>query len=88
MRFLISALSVIFVVSFTPTFKAADIGDSNFGNLKDTGHLLKDLALEQSKRVTDEINELGPCKAISGTLLTTCKKSKQDTKDVGGGPSQ
>ena len=77
MRLLISMLSVVFVVSITPTSEAGD------------GPLIQNLALKQSKRVTDEINELrnfrkrqGPCTAMSGTLLSTCKNSKQGSRVV------
>ena len=86
MRLLISALSVVFFVSFTPASKAADIGDSNSGNVKDTGHLLKNLASEQSKKITTEINELGPCKAWAGTLTSTCKEFKKGGSKVIGPP--
>ena len=66
MRLLISALSVIFVVSFTPTSKAADIRDSNSGVVKDDGHSIKNFALEQSKRVTEQIDKGRPSKTRLG----------------------
>lgn len=69
MRFLISALSVIFVVSFTTTGKTGD------------GYLIQDLAVEQSKIVKDEINDRGSCRVMNGTLVWKCGKSKKDSKE-------
>ena len=43
-------ITVLFLVSFGSVSMAAEIGDSNIGNVKDTGHLLKNLASEQSKK--------------------------------------
>ena len=77
MRLLIFALSVVFVDLFAPISEASD------------GQLIQNLALKQSKRITDEINELrnfrkrqGPCAAMRGTLLSTCKNSKQGSRVV------
>ena len=75
MRLLISLLSVVFAVLFTPTSKAAD------------SHSVKNLVLKQTKRVREEINKLGTCKAMSGTLVWTCAKSK-DKKSFNGSPKR
>ena len=75
MRLLISLLSVVFAVLFTPTSKAAD------------SHSVKNLVLKQTKRVREEINKLGPCKAMSGTLIWTCAKSK-DKESFNGSPKR
>ena len=82
MRLLISALSVVIVVSFTPTSEAADIGDSNSGVVRDDGHSIKNFALEQSKRVTEQIGKFGPCYTMSGALVCTCRKSKEDPQNI------
>ena len=70
MKLLNFVLSIVFLFSSVLTSIANE-------NVKDTGHLLKTIALEQSKKVTSEINELGPCKAWNGTLISTCKKFKK-----------
>ena len=66
MRLLISALSVVFVVSFTPTSKATDIGDLNSGIVKDDAHSIKNFALEQSKTVTKQIDRGRPSRTRLG----------------------
>ena len=70
-------MSIVFVVSYTPTSEAVDIGDSNSGVVKDDGHSIKNLALEQSKKVKEQIDRFGPCKAWNGSLNSTCAKSKK-----------
>ena len=72
------------MVSFSPTSVAIYSVESNTGNVNITGHLLLNLALEQTKKVTDEINEFGPCKAWNSTLLSTSKKPKKGPKAVSG----
>ena len=80
-------ITILFLVSYGSVSMAADIGDSNIGNVKDTGHLLKNLASEQSKKITAEINEIGPCRAWAGALISTCKESmKGGSKEVIGPP--
>ena len=82
MRLLISKLSVIITFSFTVASEAADIGDSNSGVVKDDGHSIKKFALDQSKKVTKQIDKFGPCVAMSGTLVWTCRKSKEDPQKI------
>ena len=67
-------ITVLFLVSF---------GSISTGNEKDKGHLIQNLILEQTKRVRVEINKLGPCKAMSGTLVWTCSKSKEGESFTG-----
>ena len=69
-------ITVLFLVSF---------GSVSIGNEKDNGHLVQKLILLQTKSVREEINKLGPCKAMSGTLVWTCAKSK-DKESFTGSP--
>ena len=85
---MISALSVVFVVSFTPNSEAADIGNPNSGVVKDDGYSIKNLALEQSKRIKEEMDRFGPCKAWNGSLNSTCSKSKKKGDTVIKGSSK
>ena len=71
MRILITVLFLVSIVSVS------------IGNEKDNGHLIQKLTLEQTKRVRVEINKLGPCKAMSGTLVWTCYKSKEGKSFTG-----
>ena len=71
-------ITVLFLVS---------CGSVSIGNEKDNGHLIQNLILEQTKRVREEINKLGTCKAMSETLVWTCAKSK-DKKSFNGSPKR
>ena len=75
-------LRLLFTVLFLVSF-----GSISTGNEKDNGHLIQNLILEQTKRVREEINKLGPCKAMSGTLIWTCAKSK-DKESFNGSPKR
>ena len=76
MRLLILVLSVVFAVLFSLTCKATD------------SQFIKNLAMEQSKIVKEEMDELGPCKAMSGTLTSTCQMSKKINTETRPGSSK
>ena len=58
MRFLFSVFLVVFVFVFlcTSTSRAVETQVSISGKLKDDGHVIKNLALEQSRSVKEHID--------------------------------
>ena len=75
-------ITVLFLVFFGSISEAADSGDLRSGAVKFDGHSIKNFALEQSKRVTEQIGKFGPCYAMSGALVWTCRKSKEDPQKI------